>query len=71
MVRETGMLTRESWGRLAVTAAVRGPQVQAADEDDSTTQRHTAAVLMHALGMRRQQCSLLVCWTVCHPMHAA
>lgn len=58
------MLNRTSWGRLTITDTLTAPQVQAADEDDSATQRRTAAVLMHAFGMRRQQCSLLVCWTV-------
>lgn len=64
MVQETGLLTRASWGRLAVTDTLTAPQAQAADEDDTASQRRTASVLMHAFGMRRQQCTLLVCWVV-------
>lgn len=65
------MLTRASWGRLTISDTLSAPQVQAADEDDSVSQRRTAGVLMHAFGMRRQQCTLLVCWTVRNIHHVS
>lgn len=64
---KAGVLTPASWGRLAVPDALTGPQIAAADDDDSVAQGDTAAILMHALGMRRGHCTLLTCWTVPPP----
>lgn len=64
MVKRAGLLTPATWGRLAVPNSLTGPQIAAADDDDSVAQGGTAAVLMHALGMRRMHCTLLTCWTV-------
>jgi hypothetical protein len=60
----SGVLTASTWGRLAEEDTLLAPQLQTIDMDESYMQHSTAAVLMHAFGIRKQHCSLVVCWMV-------
>jgi hypothetical protein len=52
-------------GRMMQPGTLSTPLAAKIDDDQGLSLSKTADVLMHAFGLRRAQCSLALCWTVC------
>jgi hypothetical protein len=64
VVEPAGILPSSQMGRMTHAEALTTPMVAKIDDDDSLSLSKTADVLMHAFGLRRAQCTLVLRWTV-------